>query len=140
MATLAQIGEALRRADAQGNVEDARKLAAAYAAMKEQTVSASTALADQIDPPAGAVPGSREYADWAAARARAGKALPKVGAAPPADVTQAPLEQMAAFTASTADAVPIVGPALRRGLEGMRASVQGMTPEQVARDRHRRRS
>lgn len=31
------------------------------------------------DPPAGAVPGSREYADWAAEQARAGKKLPMVG-------------------------------------------------------------
>ena len=33
-------------------------------------------------PPAGAVPGSREYADWAAARARGGNALPQVTNSP----------------------------------------------------------
>src|SRR5215216_1412709 len=103
MATLAQLGEALRRADAAGNVEDARKLATAYAAMKAQSVSASTALADQMDPPAGAKPGSREYADWAAARARARKTLPQVSEVP-TDVTQTLPEQIAAFTASAADA------------------------------------
>jgi hypothetical protein len=91
-------------------------------------------LADSVDPPAGAKPGSREYADWAAARARAGKALPQVSPAPPEDATRGPLEKIAAFTASAADAVPIAGPTLRKGLEGLRASVQGMTPEEVARE------
>jgi hypothetical protein len=66
-------------------------------------------LADSVDPPAGAKPGSREYADWAAARARAGKALPQVSPAPPEDATRGPLEKIAAFTASAA-----VPAALRR--------------------------
>ena len=37
----------------------------------------------QAQPPAGAVPGSRAYADWAAQQARAGKTLPQVSPTPP---------------------------------------------------------
>ena len=76
MASLAQLGEALKRADAQGNVEDARKLASAYASLKAQlaqpTADPRAALAERLDPPNGAKPGSREYADWALARKLAG--------------------------------------------------------------------
>lgn len=36
------------------------------------------------EPPTGLTPGSREYADWAAATARSGKTLPQVSPAPPA--------------------------------------------------------
>lgn len=86
------------------------------------------------EPPEGAAPGSRAYADWAAARARQGKELPQVSAAPPEDVTRSIPEKLAAFTASAADAVPIAGPTLRKGLEDLRGVVQGMTPEQVAKE------
>lgn len=73
MATLEQIAEGIRRANAQGNVEAVKKLGAAYRQMQ----AAAPSLAGDT-PPAGARPGSREYADWAAQRARAGKELPQV--------------------------------------------------------------
>lgn len=82
-------------------------------------------------PPAGAKPGSREYADWALQRSLAGKAVPMVSDHNYARPETSPVEQIAAFTASAADAVPIAGPKIREGLESLRASVQGMTPEQV---------
>lgn len=134
MATLAQLGEALRRADAAGNVEDARKLATAYAAMKAQTTSTSSALAEQMEPPAGAVPGSREYADWAAARARAGKALPQVSPAPPEDATRDLGSKFSAAYTAGVNAIPIAGPALLEKVEGMRGAQQGMSREDVLRE------
>jgi hypothetical protein len=51
--------------------------------------------ADQ--PPAGAVPGSREYADWAAARARGGNALPQIPGSSPTAVVPPQQAYDAAF-------------------------------------------
>ncbi len=135
MATLAQIGEALRRADAAGATEDARKLASAYASLKAQLAQPADprkALAEQLDPPVGAKPGSREYADWALARKLAGKPIPSVSAAPPEDFTHDLGSKFnAAFTAGV-DAIPIAGPALLQKAKEARGAIQGLTPEQVA--------
>ncbi len=83
MATIEQLSAALVKADAAGNTADAKVFADALRAMKAQQP------ANDEQPPAGAVPGSREYADWAAAQARAGQALPQAtaihGAAPVAN-------------------------------------------------------
>jgi hypothetical protein len=125
MATLEQIGEALKRADAAGNVEDAKKLAQAYAAMKGQ----QGAPAASNGPPPGAAPGSRAYAEWAAQQARAGKALPQVSQNQPA--MNGPLDKVDAAYTSALDAVPIAGPYLKSGVENLRAGVQGMTKQQV---------
>lgn len=130
MATLAQIGDALKKADAAGNAEDARKLAQAYRAMQAQQVAASAAPI-AVPPPAGLAPGSKEYADWAVQQAKAGKVLPQVSQTAPTPDTSLP-EQIMAGTSAAARSIPIAGPAAIKGLEGMRASVQGMTPEQVA--------
>lgn len=91
---------------------------------------------DVATPPAGLVPGSREYADWAAEQARAGRKLPQVSRTTPSPDTSLPA-QIAAGASTAAEAIPIVGPSARKGLEGMRASWQriwhpDMTPEQVA--------
>lgn len=90
--------------------------------------------ASEAVPPPDLTPGSREYADWAAAQARAGKKLPQVGPAPPTGAppdTSLP-EQIMAGTSAAANAVPIAGPSLLHGLEAGRAFFQHMTPEQVA--------
>lgn len=82
MATLEQIEAALRKADAAGNVDDARRLAAAYREMQSQLPEpqAETLPSGQTaQPPSGLKPGTREYADWAAQNARAGNKLPQVG-------------------------------------------------------------
>jgi len=71
MATLEQVAEGIRRANAQGNVEAVKKLGAAYRQMQAATPAATT------DGPPGK-PGSREYADWARDQAMAGKELPQV--------------------------------------------------------------
>jgi hypothetical protein len=81
MATLEQIAAALKAADAAGNVDDAKRLAAAYRAMQ---AGDGPAVA-----PAGLKPGSREYADWAMTQARAGKKLPQVSETPGLAVSDA---------------------------------------------------
>jgi hypothetical protein len=81
-------------------------------------------------PPAGATPGSRGYADWAAAQARAGKPLPQVSPTPP-EANHSLLDQISAGTTAAANAVPIAGPTLLKGLETMRGAIQHMTPEAV---------
>lgn len=63
--------DAGRNVDPQSQVLDAVKRGMA----KTDVVS--------TQPPVGAMPGSREYADWAAATARSGKPLPQVSPAPP---------------------------------------------------------
>lgn len=134
MATLEQIAAALKNADAAGDADAARKLAAAYRAMQAQTASAPSPVAV---PPAGLTPGSREYADWAAKAAMSGQTLPttnygthyKAGETPPD--TSFPTQVMAGTTAA-ANAIPIAGPAVLHGLESVRGAIQHMTPEQVA--------
>lgn len=137
MATLAEIGEALKRADAAGNVEDARRLAQAYATMKNAGSSTPATAADT--PPTGAVPGSRAYADWAVQRARAGKELPKVeGSVPLSSKIEDELKSPggkfnAAFTA-TVNSVPLIGSKMLEGAEALRAAIHGVPVEDVQRE------
>lgn len=82
-ATLQRIEAALRAADAAGNVDDARRLAAAYREMQSATSIGPIARPEpgsygNAIAPEGLKPGTREYADWAAQQARAGKKLPTV--------------------------------------------------------------
>lgn len=83
MATLEQIAEAIKRADAAGNVEDVKALGAAYRQMQSAAPAPATqpTPAMSMEPPG--KPGSREYADWAAAQARAGNKLPQVSSMDP---------------------------------------------------------
>lgn len=128
MATLQQLADALKRADAAGDTDGARKLAAAYRAMQTQAPAAPVVAV----PPEGLVPGSREYADWAAKAAMSGQKLPQAGPTPPEQAPDtSPLAQIAAGTTSAANAIPIVGPKALEGIEGLRGAVQHMTPEQV---------
>lgn len=90
-------------------------------------------------PPAGLVPGTREYADWATKTVMSGKKLPQVSPPPPStsDQPSSFADKVSAGLASAADAVPIAGPAILSGLEQGRAAVQSMlghpmTPAQVA--------
>lgn len=128
-ATLEQIGEALRRADAAGNVEDARALALAY----RQLQSAGAAV-----PPPGLKPGSKEYAIWARDQALAGNKLPQVsptpaeysGPAPHSDIGS----KLHAAAGSFIEGVPIAGPTLLDWAKSGRAAVQGMSREAVDRE------
>ncbi len=96
-------------------------------------VTGETSAPAAAVPPTGLTPGSREYADWAAKAARAGQTLPQISPAPPTGPppdTSFPAQVMAGTTAA-ANAIPIAGPAALKSLEGLRASVQHMTPEAV---------
>lgn len=83
-------------------------------------------------PPPGAIPGSREYADWAAAQARAGKSLPQVSEIPAGPSQTRPLDQIEAGYTSAVNALPIVGPYALGGLQSLKAGMQGRTQDQVA--------
>jgi hypothetical protein len=84
------------------------------------------------------LPGSREYADWAAAEVRAGRKVPQVSVMPPEyEADRSIPSKIAAATSAAVNAVPIAGPTLLKGLEGARAAVWGMTPEQVAEETKR---
>ena len=75
--TLERLAEGIRRANAKGDIEAVKKLGMAYRQMQGQGGGAQPPQVSP-EPPAGARPGSREYADWAAAASRAGIKLPQV--------------------------------------------------------------
>jgi hypothetical protein len=88
---------------------------------------------DVAMPPAGLVPGSKEYADWAVEQARAGKRLPQISEVPedqlppPTDL----MDKIHAGAASYMDAMPVVGPAWLDLAEKARSAVQGMPLDSV---------
>jgi hypothetical protein len=125
MATLEQLAEGIKRAHAAGDAASVRKLGAAYRAMQ------SSRVADM--PPAGAKPGSREYADWAMTQARAGKKLRQVSEAPEFEAPKPTGLMDKAFTAagSFIEGVPLVGSTAIDLAKTARAGIQGMTREEA---------
>lgn len=126
MATLEQLAEGIKRAHAAGDAAAVQKLGTAYRAMQ------SGGGADM--PPAGAKPGSREYADWAMTQARAGKKLPQVSEI---NNFEAPkpnglMDKAFAASGSFLEGMPLIGSTLIDLAKKGRAGVQGMTPEAVA--------
>lgn len=131
MATLEQLQEGIRRAHAAGRTEDVRTLGTAYRAMQQQQPSG---------PPAGAKPGSREYADWAAAEARAGRKLPQVSEAPPEwkDPLSSDLGAKAqAMSSAWLNDIPVAGPAILDMAQKAKAAVHGVPLETVQYDTQR---
>lgn len=126
MATLEQLAEGIKRAHAAGDAAAVQKLGTAYRAMQ------AGGGADM--PPAGAKPGSREYADWAMTQARAGKKLPQVSEAPEFEAPKPNGLMDKAFAASGSflEGMPLIGSTLIDLAKKGRAGVQGMTPEAVA--------
>lgn len=127
MATLEQLAEGIKRANAAGNAEHVKALGAEYRRLQ--------AGANVAQPPAGPQPGSREYAQWAQQQAMAGNNLPQVSQAPPeyqAPTQTGPMDQLMAGYTSAVNAVPIAGPALMSGVRNLKAGVQGRAPEQIA--------
>lgn len=118
MATLDQIAEALRRADAAGNVEDARALAEAYKA--EQAKMSQGPQAQQYDPSQPETPGA--FGNNPAAQDMPGGEAPT----PPASFD----DYVRSFGANI-DQIPVAGPTIYNAMRQARAGVQGMTPEQV---------
>lgn len=131
MATLEQIGAALKKAHAAGDAENARKLAAAYQAAK---ASAAGPASVPDAPPESAAPGSRAYADWAMARVKAGKDVPQVGPAPPEDFTHDLGSKFNAAYTGAVEAVPIAGPALLDAAQKGRAFFQGVPVETIQKE------
>ena len=125
MATLEQLAEGIKRAHAAGDAVSVQKLGAAYRAMQASRV------ADM--PPAGAKPGSREYADWAMTQARAGKKLPQVSEAPEFETPKPTGLMDKAFTAagSFIEGVPLVGSTAIDLAKNARSAIQGMTREEA---------
>jgi len=86
-------------------------------------------------PPPNFKPGSREYADWAATQARAGRALPQVSPTPPAAgqvPMTGPLDKIQAAYTGAVNAVPIAGPAMMGGLNSAKGALYGVPAEQIA--------
>lgn len=118
MATLDEIAEALRRADAAGNVEDARALAEAYRA--KQAEMSPGPQAQQYDP-------SQPYSPGAFGNNPAAQDMPAGSEPqPPASFD----DYVRSFGANI-DQIPIAGPTIYDAMRLARANVQGMTPEQV---------
>lgn len=108
---------------------DAPDEAAALRAFKSATGAKPAA---QGDP--NAKPGSREYADWAAAQAQAGNALPQVSTPPPEfkdPSLSGPMGKFDAGYTSFVNGIPIAGPSLLSGVENLRAMAQGMPVNDV---------
>lgn len=114
MATLEQIGAALKRAAAAGDTAAATKLAQAYKAMQAQGPQASV-----YDPTQPSSPG-------AFGNNPAAQDMPGGSTLPPATFDQ----NIRAFGANI-DQIPVAGPSIYNAMRQARASVQGMTPEQV---------
>lgn len=116
-------------------------------AQQEATVNeiaSKLGVSSQATPPAGAVPGSKEYSDWAIAQVRAGNKLPQVSPPPPeyAAPQAQPniLDAISAGFTSGVNALPIIGPSVMGGLENAKAAFHGQTPEQIAADDQRMRN
>lgn len=86
-------------------------------------------------PPAGAKPGSKAYADWAVAQARAGKELPQITKDLGFDNPYSDLQGkfIAGYT-SAINGVPFVGPTLLDWVQQARAGAAGVPVEAVERE------
>lgn len=108
-----------------------------YSDMPREQFDAKLGIAP-VQPSQPMKPGTREYADWAAQQARAGKTLPRVS--PPTPEEQAltnPMSQIAAGYSSAVDSVPFAGPTLTNWANQARSTVQTamgnpMTPQDVS--------
>lgn len=123
----------IEAADEATAMRGAKEWAAANPAGNAAGAAPADVQGDQ--PPQGAVPGSRAYADWAAAQARAGHTLPQRGPAPPE--LSDPISQMTTAAAAGIDSVPFIGDKLSALANQGRAAIQTsfghpMTAQDVA--------
>jgi hypothetical protein len=109
---------------------DQQKALALAAARKRQAEAGGATDA----PPAGAKPGSKEYADWALGRARAGQELPQVSKVIESDAGSmtTPADKVMAGYTSFVDNVPIIGRPAMTGLNMAKGALYGTPPEQIA--------
>lgn len=85
-------------------------------------------------PPTGAVPGSREYADWAVSQVRAGNKVPDTGTHTNPSGRTGILDKITAGYTSAVNAIPIAGPAMMGGLNQAKGALYGVPAEQIAAD------
>ena len=114
MATLEQIGIALKRAAAAGDTAAAAKLAAAYKAAQAQQAGQSAQMPQQtyqID---------------------TGNPMQQGTPAAPSGPPQSIGDQLSAGFTSGVNAIPIAGPTILGGLEHLKGMVQGRSPQDVA--------
>jgi len=132
MATLEQLEEGIRRAHAAGNADHVRALGVEYRKMQGQGSPAPSG------PPG--KPGSREYADWAAAEARAGRALPQVSDKPPEwkDPYSSDLGAKAqAMSSAWLNDIPVAGPAILDTAQKAKAALWNLPLETIQADTQR---
>lgn len=86
-------------------------------------------------PPADAKPGSKAYADWAVAQARAGKQLPMVSShdmtAPQPDKWNSLSDKAQAAAASWIEGAPVIGGPWMDAATKLRAMIQGIPEDRV---------
>ena len=123
--TLERLAEGIKRANAAGDTAAVQKLGTAYRQMQ------AGGGADM--PPAGAVPGSKAYADWAVAQARAGKELPQVSAHTKFEAPKPNglMDKAHVAAGSFLEGMPLIGSTLIDWAKKGRSAVQGMTPDEV---------
>lgn len=88
---------------------------------------------DGSQPPAGAKPGSKAYADWALERAKAGKPIPQVSETPPElfGGTE-PGDRYLAASSAFFNSIPVAGPSILGGMNAAKAAMYGVPVEQIA--------
>lgn len=91
---------------------------------------------DPVDasvPPAGAKPGSKAYADWAVAQARAGKELPQVSEHTEFEAPKPNglMDKAHVAAGSFLEGMPLIGSTLIDWAKKGRSAVQGMSPDEV---------
>jgi len=124
MATLEQIAEGIRRAHAAGNVEDVKRLGAAYRQMQAQPAAGRGPQSPSMsDLP---YPGNPNFDPVANAP------KPNLGFGTSSSSTLNPLPAIASMGNNIAAATPIAGPYLKQTGEKFDAFFGGMTPEAVA--------
>lgn len=119
-----KVGDEFLKLSPEDQQKTVNEIAASFGPAPAAAASPGPAVA-----PDGLVPGSKEYATWAAEQARAGRALPPVSDLHPGE--HGFMDQVAAGTTAAANAIPIVGPKALEGIQNLRGAVQHMTPEQV---------
>lgn len=133
MATLEQIAEALKRADAAGDVAAARQLAQAYKAQQAQeqgAVSPGPRPLPNVDQQAQQSPGA--FGNNPMATDTPGGAGPEFVPGYKPGAYGGVMDMLDAAGSSAISNIPIAGPFMANGLNNLAATVQGTTPEEIA--------
>ncbi len=132
MATLEQIGTALKAAAAAGDTAAATKLVAAYKAMAASAQGSAGAPAQSPDVLALQQAHATMPARPEGSPAQIATAQRAIDAVPPATDGHDFGSQLLAGVTSGLDAIPVAGPSLMGALRGAKAGIYGTTPEKLA--------